>query len=78
MNAGDSPAEDLSPAELRLTQYLDLLRESPPTIPALAPRIIRGVRWQRAVRDPLVLMGTVATAVLDGLGLLFGPSREDS
>jgi hypothetical protein len=31
------------------------------------------VRWQRAVREPLVLVGEVAAAVFDGLTLLFKP-----
>jgi hypothetical protein len=78
MNAGDSHADDLSPAERRLTQHLELLRESPPTTPALVPRVIRGVRWQRAIRDPLVLVGTVASAAVEWLGLVFGPQRDGS
>ena len=78
MNAGDSLADDLSPAERRLTQHLELLRASPPTTPALVPRVIRGVRWQRAIRDPLVLAGTVAAAAVEWLGLVFGTPRDRS
>ena len=78
MNAGDSLADDLSPAERRLTQHLELLRASPPTTPALVPRVIRGVRWQRAIRDPLVLVGTVAAAAVDWLGLVFGAPKDRS
>jgi len=79
MNAGDSPADDLSPAERRLTQHLELLRASPPTGAAgLVPRVIRSVRWQRAIRDPLVLVGAVASAVVEGLGLLFKPPSGGS
>jgi len=75
MNAGDSSADELSPAERRLTEYLELLRVSPPAErPQLVARVIRGVRWQRAVREPLVLVGAVASALLDGLGLLFKPA----
>ena len=74
MNAGDPPADELTPAERRLTQHLELLRASPPTgAPQLVGRVIRGVRWQRAVREPLVLVGEVAAAVFDGLTLLFEP-----
>ncbi len=74
MNAGDSSSDELTPAERRLTQYLELLRASPPTdAPQLVPSVIRGVRWQRAIREPLVLVGAVATAVLEGLGLLVKP-----
>ena len=76
MNADDSPADDLSPAERRLTEHLELLRATPPTTPALVPRVIRGVRWQRAVRDPLLLVGAVATAVVEGLGLAFERPRD--
>jgi hypothetical protein len=78
MNAGDSLADDLSPAERRLTQHLELLRASPPIPPSLVPRVIRGVRWQRAIRDPLVLVGTVAAAALEGLRLVFGPPGDGS
>lgn len=74
MNAGDPPGDELSPAERRLTQHLERLRASPPTAaPQLVARVIRGVRWQRAIREPLVLVGAVATAVLESLRLLFKP-----
>jgi hypothetical protein len=78
MNAGDSLADDLSPAERRVAEHLELLRAAPPTTPPLVPGVIRGVRWQRAIRDPLVLVGAVAAAVLEGLGLVFGPPRDGS
>jgi hypothetical protein len=79
MNAGDSAADELTPAERRLTQHLELLRASPPTAaPQLVATVIRGVRWQRAVREPLALVGVVASAVVDGLALLFGPGRGES
>jgi hypothetical protein len=79
MNAGDPPAEELTPAERRLTQHLELLRASPPAAaPQLVPRVIRGVRWQRAVREPLTMVGVVASAVLDSLGLLFKPPAGGS
>ena len=79
MNADDPPADQLTPAERRLTQHLELLRASPPTgTPQLVTAVIRGVRWQRAVRDPLVLVGVVASTVLDGLGLLRTPPAGGS
>jgi hypothetical protein len=79
MNAGDPPADELTPAERRLTEHLDLLRASPPTVaPQLVPRVIRGVRWQRAIREPLVLVGVVATAVFDGLATLVKPPEGGS
>ena len=74
MNAGDPSADELTPAERGLVKHLELLRASPPTsTPQLVPRVIRGVRWQRAVREPLVLVGVVATALFDGLGFLLRP-----
>jgi hypothetical protein len=79
MNAGDPPADDLTPAERRLAQHLELLRASPPIgAPGLVSRVIRGVRWQRAIREPLVLVGAVAAALRDGLGLLFGRPEDRS
>ena len=79
MNAGDSSADELTPAERRLSEHLELLRASPPTgAPQLVATVSRGVRWQRAVREPLVLVGAVATALLDGLGLLFKPGADGS
>ena len=74
MNAGDSPPENLTPAQRRLGQHLELLRASPPrSTPQLVARVLRNVRWQRAIRDPLVLVGAVASAIAEGLGLLFKP-----
>ena len=74
MNEGDSPADELTPAERRLAEHLELLRASPPIVaPGLVPRVLRGVRWQRAVRDPLLLVGAVAAAVAEGLSILFKP-----
>lgn len=79
MNAGETPADDLTPAERRLTQHLELLRASPPTgTPHLVSRVIRGVRWQRAIRDPLVLVGAVAAAIAEGCGLLIKPPAGES
>jgi hypothetical protein len=65
-------ADDLTPAERGLAQHMEPLRTSgPESPPLLVPRIIRSVRWQRAIRDPLVLVGSVASAVAESLGLLF-------
>ena len=79
MNAGDSPADDLTPAERRLAQHLELLRASPPIGgPELVPRVIRGVRWQRAIRAPLVFVGAVTAALAEGAALLFERSEGGS
>jgi hypothetical protein len=71
MSDGESPPDELTPAEGRLSEHLELLRANPPT-PAgeLIPRIIATVRWQRAIRPPLVLVGAVASAIGESLSLL--------
>ena len=74
MSADETPA-DLTPAERRLAEHLELLRASPPSAtPQLVPRVIRGVRWQRAIRDPLLLVGAVAAALVEGASVLLKPS----
>jgi hypothetical protein len=79
MNAGDSSVDDLTPAELRLSKHLEVLRVSPPSGgPELVPRVIRSVRWQRAIRDPLVLVGAIAAALANGVGLLFSRPEDGS
>ena len=77
--SADETGEEFTPAERRLAEHLELLRASPPgTTPQLVPRVIRGVRWQRAVRDPLLLVGAVAAALLEGLGLVVQPPAGKS
>jgi hypothetical protein len=74
MSDANNPAEDLSPAEGRLSEHLELLRASPPAAgPELIARIVRRARWQRAIRDPLVLVGAVASAIAESLRLFFKP-----
>jgi hypothetical protein len=74
MSDDDSAAEDLGPAERRLFEHLELLRAAPPAAaPEMIERIIRRARWQRVIRDPLLLIGSVAAAIGDGLLLLVGP-----
>lgn len=78
MNA-DEDATDLTAAERRLDQHLELLRASPPAATReLVPRVIRAVRWQRAIRDPLLLVGAVATAVVEAARLLLEPAEGKS
>lgn len=75
----DETGEEFTPAERRLAEHLALLRASPPsTTPQLVPRVIRSVRWQRAVRDPLLLVGAVAAALLEGLGVVVKPPAGKS
>ena len=77
--SADETGEEFTLAERRLAEHLELLRASPPiTTPQLVPRVIRGVRWQRAVRDPFLLVGAVAAALLESLGVLVKPPTGKS
>ncbi len=63
--------EELTPAERRLSEHLELLRSSPPTTaPDLIAGILRRARWQTAVRDPLIFVGVVSAAIIESLTLL--------
>jgi hypothetical protein len=75
MTDSDVPAEHLGPAERRLSEHLELLRASPPTAaPDLITRIVRRARWQHAIRGQLILVGAVASAIVEGLRLLLRPA----
>ena len=75
MSVDDNHDDDLTVAERRLSEHLELLRASPPTAaPELIARIIRRARWQEPVRDPMVFVGVVVAAVGEALVLLSGPS----
>jgi hypothetical protein len=78
MTDGDVPPDEFSPAEHRLYEHLELLRANPPSaVPELIPRIVRRIRWQRAIRDPLIVVGAVASAIGHSLRLLAGPPASD-
>jgi hypothetical protein len=77
MNADENPA-DLTPAERRLAEHLELLRASPPiAAQQLVPRVIGGVRWQGAIRDPLLLVAAVAAALVEGASILLKPTAGE-
>jgi hypothetical protein len=79
MNGPDEPPEPLSPAERRLDEHMELLRTDAPAPPApLVARIVHAARWQRAIRRPLVAVGALAGAVLDGVRLLLGSRTRRS
>jgi hypothetical protein len=66
--------EDLTPAERRLWEHLELLRANPPvTAPDLISRILGRARWQIAIRDPLIFAGALSGALAEGLSLLIAP-----
>jgi hypothetical protein len=79
MNGPEEPPEALSPAERRLHEHMELLRTEPPVAPApLVVRIVHAARWQRAIRRPLVAVGALAGAIVDGLRLLLGSRTRRS
>jgi hypothetical protein len=79
MNGPKEPPETLSPAERRLDEHMEMLRTTAIVPPApLVARIVHAVRWQRAIRRPLVAVGALAAAVADGVRLLFGPRTRRS
>lgn len=66
--------ETLSPAEQALSEHLGLLRDDPP-IPGtmLVQHIVTTARWQQALSRPLFVIGSLAQAIKEGIGLLFAP-----
>ncbi len=78
MSGAGNTDEDLTPAERRLSEHLELLRSNPPaTAPELIARILRSARWQIAIRDPLIFVGAVSAAMAEGLSLLSGTTVGD-
>ena len=78
MSDGENLANDLTVAERRLSEHLELLRSGPPiAAPELITGIVRRARWQRTIRDPLVFVGAVAVGIGESLSLLSGLSAPD-
>ena len=76
MTTPPAPEEELSAAERRLVEHLEIVRASPPRGDrSLVRRVVRRARWQRALREPLEVIGTIAAAVLDGVAGLIGVRR---
>ena len=73
-----SDAEDLTLAQQRLSEHLELLRSNPPISPpgSIAP-ILRRARWQAPIRDRLIFMGAVSSAVVESLALLLSAPVGD-
>lgn len=74
MSGPDEPG-DLSDAERRLVQHLEIVKTAPPAEVSLTQRVVRSARFQRALREPLRVVGAIAMAVVDGLGGLLGVRR---
>jgi len=71
VNGGQGPTEELTPAEKRLREHLDVLRANPPEPdPSLIERVGRAARWQRVVRTPLRAAGMLVAAVGEGVVVL--------
>lgn len=77
MSPPPEPAEQLSPAERRLVEHLEIVKASPPPAGgSLVRRVVRSARVQRALREPLRLVSTIAGTVVDGLAGLLGIRRR--
>jgi hypothetical protein len=77
MSVDDNQDDDLTAAERRLSEHLELLRASPPSAaPELIARIVQRARWQEPIRDPMVFVGVVVAAIGEAVVLLSG-SAED-
>ncbi len=71
-------ADDSTAAERGLDRHVALLREEPPQpSEPLAPAIASAARWQRAVRSPLRVVGTLAVALAEGVNLIVGGRRGE-
>ena len=76
MSIPSAPDEELSAAERRLVEHLEIVKASPPQSgQALVRRVVRRARWQRALGEPLQVIGSIAAALVDGLAGLFGIRR---
>lgn len=71
--------ESLSPAEHRLAEHLEIVRSSPPHDDrSLVSAVVHRARRQRALREPLHLIGSIAAALFEGIGGLLGARRRRS
>ncbi|MDQ6776378.1 MAG: hypothetical protein M3071_09215 [Actinomycetota bacterium] len=68
MNGDPLDPDYTTPAEVRLSEHLMLLRSDPPRSDrALVVVVLRAARWQRAAREPLLALGRLAAAVFNGI-----------
>lgn len=74
---GEAPPPASAAAQRRLDEHLSLLRapghEPAPT--SLVRRVVRVARVQRLVRASLLVAGTIAAGVLDGIAGMLGIRR---
>lgn len=77
MRPGDHLADADGPAERRLSEHLAVVRANPPEASGnLASRVLRSARWQRLVRAPITLIGTLIGALADAFSAWSGARRE--
>ena len=72
MNGEHREDEPVTSAEERLLRLLSTLEREDGADASLTQRVMRSVRWQHAVRGVVVMGGTLAGAVGDGLAVLLG------
>ena len=71
MNGDPVDPDYASPAEVRLSEHLGLLRSDPPRSDrALVVSVLRAARWQRAARGPLLAVARLAAAFANGIQAL--------
>lgn len=71
MNGDPLDPDYASPAEIRLSEHLTLLRNDPPRSDrALVVSVLRAARWQRVALGPLLALGRLAAALANGIQAL--------
>ena len=63
--------------EARLLALLRQLADDPPAGPPVGETVLATVRWQTAVREAAVVVGELADAAVEALGLLLGVREPD-
>ncbi len=74
MNRPPDDHDQLSPAEQRLHEHLEVLRQdAPQASDATVSRIVRSARWQQAIRRPLLAIVSLTATIGHALRLLIKP-----
>lgn len=75
---GDRREPELGRAGRRLLELLPLLVDDPDApAPPDTKRVMRSVRWERALRIAAQAIGNIAFVIADGLTAVARPSRPD-
>ena len=71
------PDPEPTPAERRLAELLAEVRGAPvPEAEDLTDRVVRTARWQRGVREALVSLGGLSSALAEAAATLLGLRRN--